>query len=314
MRPQPRVGGEARQVRHAGAQVVGEARQQRPGRLARALLLNGGGDPHRRALAHCEVALGRELAVGLGHHAARYPERGRQPARRRQRGARREPPGLDVLTQPPLELLMKRKVAVMINWTSESRHNWHCNSDQQRRTVRTHGDHHDRRRRGRGADRGDHLRGGRRAGRALRCPRGARRPRAQPGWPVPREPRPARPLQGSAAALARRARARPAECRSALDRHPAALAGRSASHPAARNGPLDAAPARPPRARRRARSAPGSPATRTIAPPTCCPRSPASTRSITTPASSPPRSFGSGPAACSRRRRPSATWSAAGRC
>jgi hypothetical protein len=57
------------------------------------------------ALARLEVAVGAEVGVGGDHDAARDPELSREHPRRRQRGARHQPPRLDRRPQAMLEAL-----------------------------------------------------------------------------------------------------------------------------------------------------------------------------------------------------------------
>ena len=68
-----------------------------------------------------EVALGGELAVGLGDDPARDPElSGERPARR-EPGAGGEAAGADVVAQGPLDLLVERDLVLAVEPEEEFR-------------------------------------------------------------------------------------------------------------------------------------------------------------------------------------------------
>ena len=64
------------------------------------------------ALARLEISVGREVAVGLDHDAARDPELAGEHARRRQRRSRHEPPVLDRAAESVLEALSQPAAVV----------------------------------------------------------------------------------------------------------------------------------------------------------------------------------------------------------
>ena len=140
---QPAVAGEARQVGLAGIEVEAEAggwlRRRR--RLCGA---DGSGDAHRGALAGQQIALGRELPVRLGNHAAGHPELRRQRSGRRELRLSRQAPASDSVPDRALDLFMQGRRAATVdreqesgsaNWSFQLSHYWHCISGQFSPTV-----------------------------------------------------------------------------------------------------------------------------------------------------------------------------------
>ncbi len=272
-RAQPAVAGKAGEVGKPGVEVVGKARQQRARGRPRDGRARGPGDAHGGALARLQVALGAQLTVGLGDDAARDAQLRRKPARGWQPRAGGQATAADVLAKRALQLLVQRQLAGAVefdqqfragNWPIYIEHYWHCITDQCRRMVlvtRNHQEdrhepaepeckerersHHDRRRRARRTDRGDHLRGGRRERVAARGARQPGRPRAQQRRPVQGQLRPARALQGRPVlALDGRAQAAAPLRRPAAGGRQVPLAGRGPAHAAARRDPVGAEVAR----------------------------------------------------------------------
>jgi hypothetical protein len=110
-RGEPRRARECRQVGPPRQQVVLADRLERPGGARLRRRGRARGDPRRRSLPRLEVALGRELRVGLEHDPARHRQLARERARGRQGCPGDEPPGPDRVAQRPLDLPVQRSVA-----------------------------------------------------------------------------------------------------------------------------------------------------------------------------------------------------------
>ena len=134
--------GRAREERHVGP--AGPEVEARRSRIGQPRLRSGRAGGHRRharlpALAGHEVALRRELGVGLDDHAAREPElAGKAPARG-QGGARREPALAHAGAQLLLDLDPQRglraverdeQVALAHNWSIRRARNWSFHPNQ----------------------------------------------------------------------------------------------------------------------------------------------------------------------------------------
>ena len=89
--------------------------------------------PCWRALAGHQITLGAQLRIGLQHHSARDPERGRERPRGRQPRSQRQATAADVVAQRVLQLLVEGRAGVRLerheqlrpgNWLPVKRHNW----------------------------------------------------------------------------------------------------------------------------------------------------------------------------------------------
>ena len=109
-------------------EVVGEA-------LAAASARGARGSAARTAVAtrtgapwlRRQIALGGELAVGLGDHAARDAQLGRQRRGSRACACRRAGARADVLAQRALDLLVQRQLAAALELDEQLRpRNWPC--------------------------------------------------------------------------------------------------------------------------------------------------------------------------------------------
>ena len=222
-RAQPAIARKAGEVGQAGVEVVGEAGQHRARRRPRARGAHRPRHPHRRTLPRQQVALGRELAVGLGDDAAGDAQLPRQRPARGQPRPRGKAAGLDRALASRASALGDPSTSMPGPPTgpSDRCHYWHCISGQciPRRElppaeedvmVRQNGN------RTTITVVGGGLAGltaaiacaeGGARGAAAGGARGARRPRAQHRRPLQGQPRPPRHLQGRPfLGLARRAR------------------------------------------------------------------------------------------------------------